>query len=285
MTMRLISLVLLCALVLPVFACGDMELQSQWKDRDITIDGNPRDWDGALELVKDAGFSFGLINDHKNLYIAMVVADQAKQRQIMMSGLYLWFDETAKKEKHFSVKFPIGMMENGMNPMDMKQEREPAGTEERKPGGMEKNDLAGMKEAFTKNMNEFLIATSDGAWQRDAVGSLEEVAVAGGFTGGALILEFKFPLAQSGPYGYGIGAGAGSTISLGVESPEIKMEDRRKEMPGGGPGGRPGGGPPGGMGGRPGGAGGGPPGMGDRRPERPEPIKLWTKVLLSNSGL
>jgi hypothetical protein len=251
--MRTVLLVLLC-ISLPAVGCGNVELQSAQKDRDIVIDGSPRDWDGALEMVQDAGFSFGLMNDDKDLYIALVIADQAKQRQIMMSGLILWFDETAKKQKHFALKFPIGMMESGSNPMDMMREKNPQG----------------MRDAFAHNQTECLIASSESAWQRNAVGSLENVSLAAGFEASVMVLEFKVPLAQSGPYGYGVGAGAGSAISLGVESPEIEMESMRQGRQGGrggsGPGGR------GGM--------GGPGYMGGGRPERPEAFKLWTTVTL-----
>jgi hypothetical protein len=272
MMMRAVLLILLL-IALPTVGCGNVELQSRQKDRDIIIDGGPRDWDGALEPVEDAGFSFGLMNDHEHLYIALVIADQAKQRQIMMGGLILWFDETAKREKHFALKFPIGMVENGMNPMDMTRDKNPAA----------------LRETCLKGLNEFLIAASEGSWQMNAVGSLENISIAAGFEGSVMVLEYKVPLAQRGPYGYGVGAGAGSAISLCVESPEIDIVRMRQGMPGrpggmgGGSGGR-GGGPPGigvgrgGMGNR--GGMGGPGGMGGGRSERPEAFKQWMTVTL-----
>jgi hypothetical protein len=271
-SMRLVSIIIVCIFALPAVGCGDVELQSQQKDSEIIIDGSPGDWNGALEMVKDAGVSFGLINDHKHLYIAFVIVDQSKQRQIMMSGLKLWFDETAEKQKHFAVNFPIGMLENGYDMKETMQERNPSG----------------MRENFLAGTSEFQIASTQGSWQLATAGSLEEIAVAAGFEGSAMVLEFKMPLAQSGPYGYGIGARAGSTISLGVESPQMEMGQMKKDM-GGGPGGMRGGrgGGPGGMGGGRGGMGG-PGGTGGprgQRPERPEPIKIWAKVILSEDAM
>lgn len=251
-----------------VIGCGNIELQSRQKDRVITVDGNTDDWEGALEPVEKAGFSFGLMNDHKHLYIAMVIADQAKQRQIMMCGLYLWFDETARKEKHFSVNFPIGMLESGMSPVNM----------------MRENKLSDIRAAFLESTNELLIAADEGGWQRFSVGSLEHIDVAAGFVRSVLVLEFKVPLAKCGPYGYGVGAGAGSAISLGLESNEPDMEQMRQGMPG-----RPGGmGGPGRRGGSPPGIGGGPEGRSGRGRmdgQRPQPFELWTKVSLQKDAI
>ncbi len=269
--MKAVSTVLICSLALSTIGCGNIELQSRQKDRVITVDGNTDDWEGALEPVEKAGFSFGLMNDHKHLYIATAIADQAKQRQIMMCGLYLWFDETARKEKHFSVNFPIGMLESGMSPVNM----------------MREDKLSDIRDAFLESTNELLIAADEGEWQRFSVGSLERIEVAAGFVGSVMALEFKVPLAKSGPYGFGVGAGAGSAIGLGVESVEPNMEQMRRGMPGrpagmGGPGGR-GGGPPG-MGGGPEGRSG-PGRMGGQRPERPQPFELWMKVILLKDAM
>ncbi len=101
----------------------------------------------------------------------------------------------------------------------------------------------------------------------------------------ALVIEFKIPLAETARFGYGIGSTEGDLIGVGLESPEVDMEKMRDEIQKsmGEGGGRPSGGGGRGGGKSGGGRGGGmrPSGGGDR-PEPPEPIKLWTQVVLAS---
>jgi hypothetical protein len=264
-------------MIVPLSGCGNTELQSRQRDRDIVVDGDPVDWEGSLEYIEDAHLAFGLMNDDEDLYIALVVADRAVQRQIMMSGLYVWFDERGEKGKRFGLHFPLGFQERGFDPMTLMRERD---TNRSKPD-------------FEEGMDEMMVtAGGKGQLRRVGVSSLDNIVAAAGKKTSALVLEFKVPMARSGQYGYGIGTQPGAVISMCVESPEIEVKAPGEQMPpsgGGGPDGPGGGGVP--PGGGPGGRGGGGMpgmgrggGMGGPRPEMPDPIKIWVTVTLSSEN-
>jgi len=250
-------------------------MESRRLDREITIDGQFRDWDGALKFVEQAELSVGLMNDNHHLYIALVVGDREVRRQIMMSGLYLWFDPDATENRQFGIRYPIGVVEGTDDLMSLLKERDPTK----------------MVEAFDKASSEVMvIGREDRIWRRGRVDEFDGIVVAAEAGKDALVIEFKIPLAETARFGYGIGSTEGDLIGIGLESPEVDMEKMRDEIqktmsegggrPSGG-GGRGGGMPGGGKSG--GGRGGGmrPSGGGDR-PEPPEPIKLWTQVVLAS---
>jgi hypothetical protein len=253
--------------------CGTEELQSAPLDREIAVDGDAGDWEGMLRFVEDAEMSYGLANDERCLYIALVVGDREVRRQVIMSGLYLWFDPEGKENRRFGIRFPIGLQENAEDMAPLFRERDP-------------NKLS---DSFDETVKEMMvIGPNDQTWRRAAVNSVDGIETAARADRNALVLEFKVPVAGDGEYDYGVGALPGEVIGIGVETPKINLEDMKAKMgsAGGGPGGM-GGGMGGGMSGdRP--PGGQPPGgrrpEGGERPGMPDPIKVWTKVRLAESG-
>jgi hypothetical protein len=255
------------AILLMIASCGPKELHSRARDREIAIDGAYEDWQGALEFVEDANLSVGLMNDGEFLYVALVAGDRMVRRQIMMSGLYLWFDQDGNESKRFGIRYPIGLQENAADPDSMMREPNP-----------EK-----MRTQFQDEVKEMMvIGHDDRTWRRAETGAVRGIEVAAGGDRHMLVLEYKVPIGRTGQYGYGIGSEPGAVIGVGLETPEIDFKEMRRQRPGGGMpgGGMPGGGTP--AGGMPGSdfPGGGMP-DGGQRPERPEPIKLWAKVELA----
>jgi len=258
-------LAILAVILLVVNGCGSEELTSRPKDRDITIDGAYEDWQGALEFVEDADVSVGLMNDGEFLYIALVVGDRTVRRQIMMSGLYLWFDPEADEAKRFGIRYPIGLQEDATDI----------------PAIMREQDPEKLKDSFQEKTKEMLVVGhGDQTWRRTETGSVRGVEAAAGGDQYMLVLEYKVPIGRTGQYGYGIGSEPGAVVGVGLETPEIDFKAMREQMDGG----RKGGGR-GGMGGGMPGGGGGMRGnytrSGGQRPEMPDPIKLWAKVGLA----
>jgi hypothetical protein len=265
------------ALVASLAGCGDKEIKSSARDRDIVIDGDYNDWEGTLKFDEDANLSYGLANDDRSMYIVLVVGDRAVRRQIMLSGMYLWFDPAGEETRKFGLRYPIGLQEEGFDAiMPMMRERDP----ER------------MRVAFQETTAEFMIiGAGEQVWRRGNIHSVEGVEAAANADKNVLVLEFKVPVGDTGAYGYGIGSKAGAVIGLGLQTPELDVEAMKEQMReameerGGG---RGGGGRGGGMGtggGRGGKGGGGmrggtrPPG--GQQPEMPDPIKVWTRVQLA----
>jgi hypothetical protein len=193
-----------------------------------------------------------------------------------MSGIYLWFDPEQGEERKFGIRYPIGIVEGTDSLMTLLREQDPNK----------------MNEAFNESCREMMvIGEDDRTWRRGGTGEFYGISAAAKAGRDALVAEFKIPLGSTARFGYGIGASGGAVVSVGLESKEIDMAEMRGQSgrgTGGGPprGGRGGGAPGGGMrggGGMPGGGRGGPPGGGER-PEPPEPIKVWTRVVLAAGG-
>ena len=250
----------------PMVGCGTEELESVARDREITVDGDATDWQGALQFLEDGNMSYGLTNDAQSMYIVFVIGDREVRRQIIMSGLYLWFDPSGEENKRFGLRYPIGLQEDIADMMPLLREQDP-------------NKLS---ESFDETVKEMLvIGPHDQSWRRAPVGTIDGIETAAKADPNKLVLEFRVPVTNDGQYGYGIGALAGDVIGLGVETPEIDVEDMREQMrssTGGRGGGR------GSMDGKGGGTGGdyskGRPPRG-QRPDIPDPIKVWTKVRLA----
>ena len=85
-----------------------IKLTADWKKTDIVIDGRQNDWDGSLYLLKKANVMVGVRNDSENLYICFITNDQSAQRQIMRSGLTVWFDPSGGSSERYGIKFPLG---------------------------------------------------------------------------------------------------------------------------------------------------------------------------------
>jgi hypothetical protein len=264
---KLLYLMVVAAVLAGVtVGCGsDEELRSTALDREITVDGDASDWKGILQFVEEGNMSYGLTNDAQSMYIVLVVGDREVRRQIIMSGLYLWFDPEGEENKRFGVRFPIGLQEDIADMMPLLREQDPSK----------------LSESFDETVKEMMvIGPHDQSWRRAPVGTVDGIETAAKVDPNMLVLEFKVPVTNDGQYGYGLGALPGDVIGLGVETPKIDVEDMREQMrAAGGGGGR--GGEGGGMGGGMAGDRGGGRPSGGRRQEIPDPIKVWTRVHLA----
>jgi len=261
---------------LAMMGCKKAVLESAWMDREISVDGDHSDWQGALTYVEDEEVSVGLMNDSESLYVCLVPGSRLIERQIMGMGFTVWLDAEGGKKKTFGIRYPLGMMGSGMSHRELgfapdSQEDSP--------------DRGRMREALTAAMSDLEILRSE---EEDAIrlgiDEAEGVDVEIGNVGGTFVYELRVPLREDADHPFAVGAKEGGVIGLGFETGEMDREKMREEMTGrmggrGGVGGR------GGMGGMGGGRmGGGMRGMGGRgsvRPEMPQPIRVWTRVRLA----
>ena len=130
--MKKISLVLiaLIALFLNGRAQGDVS-KARWKQKEIVIDGNDKEWTKPLNFYDDkSGILFAICNDNKNVYFAFSCSDELKMYKMMTSG---WSFELSSKEKNkkFSstITFPalktIGSMKRAGSQFEKKSEGNP----------------------------------------------------------------------------------------------------------------------------------------------------------------
>lgn len=243
------------------YSCSTLEITSYWRDREVKIDGDNKEWEGKTWIIKDLkNVLIGFMNDENYLYLSLTISDRVLQRQIVMRGLTVWFDRNGGNEKKFGVHYPLGM-----DSRDMPMER-------RSPIWDEEHERDTMPIFFEKFSDELDILTpTENEHHRMQMQETGGIDIALHFSQGLLVYEMKVPMVYKGPQPYGIGTTAGSVIGVGIEM-------IRNDLPGGkgersmrrGEAGR------GGYSGRRG--GGDRSSDGDRMSE---PLKLWAKVKLA----
>ena len=244
--------------------CTTLKINSYWKDRDISIDGENSDWLGAVYYFEDNNISAGVLNDESFIYICMIAEHPPLRAQIMLQGLTFWFDPDGGKEKAFGIRFPLGRQDRLCREM-------PMGPRE------EELDQEKIQEFFEKSLTELeILGPRKDEKRRIQVKDLKGIEMAIDASGGLLVYELKVPLLHSEKHPYAVGAKAGDLIGIGIEVPKMDLSEMRKKMEERMPGGM---GTPGGRGGGMGRRLGGP---GGRRPDISDGLKVWVAVELAS---
>ncbi len=253
-------------------SCASLELQSSWKNSDISIDGKSDDWVGHLMYVDNQNISIGVMNDTNYLYACVVAEDQILISKIMRQGMTLWFNPEGGKNKFFGIKYPKGRE-------DMPQEDR----ENMRPGT--KADPQNRRRELLAISNEVEILQERKVPIQRTTDNLKGIEVFLNRSTGLIVYEIKVPLQTDTEHPFAINAQEGTEIGIGIEVPKMTLTMNRPAggMGGGGMGGR-----GGGMGGRGGGMGGG--GMGGRsggmtgqRTNMQKSIKIWAVVGLATA--
>lgn len=240
--------------------CSTLQLESTWKDRDITLDGKGGDWLGAKYYFEDSGVSVGLINDGKYLYVSMMTENPMLRTQIMRQGLIVWLDPRGGKNKTFGIKFPLGRQggEQDEEETDSRAMMDEIAREE-------------LMQRLQESMTELeVLGPDDEVLGRMDIENTKGIEVQMRNAGGTFVYELMVPLATSEEYPFALGAEPGDVIGVGFLSPKMQMR-RPSGVRGGGR-------IPGGGGGMPPGGGGG---MGRLMPQD---LKIWAIVQLSSGS-
>jgi hypothetical protein len=242
-----------------------LNLESGWRDQEITIDGKNSEWIGAMWYLEDENISVGFRNDDKFFYMCMIAEDPIIRSQVMGQGFTVWFDPEGGDKKTFGIKFPIGMQAMGVQGrMDPRRATE---REQSEP------DPERMERALGGLLKELeILGPGKDDRTRLKVEETKGINIVLELSGGMIVYELKIPLKHDEQNPYAVGAQAGDLIGIGLEIPKLDMSTVRKKMGGTG---MPGGGR---MGGRAGGMGM----RGARGPQMPRGIKLWLAVKLTS---
>ena len=101
----------LCLLVMTlgfvlIIGCNSKELNNQWTDQPIKIDGDYSDWEGIdLQYFEELNLVMGSLNDAENLYLMFRFTDQKLARKIQKMGVTCWLDKNGKKDKKYGVQY------------------------------------------------------------------------------------------------------------------------------------------------------------------------------------
>jgi hypothetical protein len=263
---RLNLLIIIVAVAVPVWSSADkrQRIDSRWRDREVVIDGDDRDWTGPLLRVDEKlPITAGAVNDGQFLYVVLSTSEPAKRAQILRDGLIVWFDPAGGESKHFGVKFPVGMRP------EMRGRRSAGPDPSRSPDKVEPTNRL---EVFGPKKDDARSLVADMA---------PGIAVKVGNVEGSLVYELKVPIQKSAELPYAIEAKPGALIGFGLETLKPEAEPREEGGRGAGMGGR---GRGRGMGGGPGGMGGmGGGRRGERGPEPVNPLKIWATIQLARA--
>lgn len=254
---NLFMLFVICITINIMAGCAKpIELNSKWRDFEITIDGIDNEWGSATIYAEKAKVSLTLLNDNNYMYIRFYSRDRGVQMQMVGMGFTIWFDPDGGKNKTLGIRFPLGMKDTGM-PM-MAKNREENSEELEK---MIKESLDEM-EILGHGKDEYHRMTLIQA-------KIQGINVKLGKSNGNLIYELKIPLNQNEQHPFAIGINTteidtSTVIGIGFETPEFDLEEMKKHMQ------NMGGMPPGGR------------GMPSGGRAKPEQLHLWIKVTLAS---
>jgi len=245
-------------LVISIGGCDEIELQSQWREAPITIDGIGTDWTQNTPYRNEKPrVLVSVMNDKENLFIRLMTRDRQTQMMFIRAGFITWIDEGGGTEKKFGVQFPIASQVQGFGGM---------------PDQKARNSL---QEILEDGQHSIAILHRPQGDRPANTISLTDAAIMGVFAkidmdAGYLTYELQVPYSVSKEQ---------PIIGIGFETGELKKPQGRKRSGGGRSGLSSGGG------GRRGGGGGGRSSGKPAGTEIVQPFKMWARIHLADNSL
>ena len=250
---------LLGALLL-LSSCGQLEVESQWLETEVKVDGRLDDWQGRLYDLEDLNVSFGLQNDGQFLYLGLRAADPRVLGQILRAGLVVWFDPEGGKNRVWGIQYPLAREWDDF-----------AGLPDRDEESRKRR-----REAVREQLDEAeIIGPGRDERARYKTGEIPGLKLAAARNAGLFVYELAVHFEKTETSPYSLGSKPGAVVGVGFDTPKLNLVVPGRGL--GGPG-------MGGMG--PGGMGRGYPGRGGimvgRGLRGAEPLKLWLKARLAD---
>lgn len=259
-------LMLLLLAVLFLNGCSMAKIESLRKTRDIVIDGNDKDWVDAKYYVEDKDIVIGVMNDDKYLYVCFYPTTQEQTQMILTRGCTLWLNNKAKRIKEYGIHFPLGIQYG-------KPQIAKGNFNELSAGKTDSFDPKMTKNLLNKIPRELeIIGPEKNKMNHFQFSELKDMELAIDCYKSLFAYEMKIPLQESEESTFAVNAEPGSEIALGIEVPELNLDEIKSDME------RPEGDVPGGRGGKSGGGRGGR--MNPRNSESSNGFDLWLKIKL-----
>jgi hypothetical protein len=260
--------------------CGNtIELASRWRTKDQSADSTLKTGGWALTAIKDVPVLVGFSNDDTCLYVHIIAQNREMARNIVFSGMTLWFDPEGGDAERFGIHYPLGM--HGFRDSFKPGDQESQGS----------NDGAGQFDDNRDRMLKSSLAEVEilGPGKHDRencpIIQLKGMSINIRDEDQRFIYELMVPLKNDNAHPYAIGVTGKKNVGITIKTGSENMSRPRGEMGGDRQGGeRPGGGRgdfPGGGSGR-GGRNRGPRTGEDQRPESMKPLEIAVKVTLAN---
>jgi len=232
---------LLILTLLAAIGCSK-QIDSQWKNSAIEIDGKGHDWENIpMEYDEDIKVMYGLANNDSTISLMLRFNDSKLAGMFAMRGVTLWFNDKKEKEKTIGIHYEDESVRSGV------------WARGRARGRDENLNMDINQKAINAN-GEFTLARDDSLTGI----TLDELAgweAAAGYDDGLYCFEFAVPLTSQKGGVYFLDAQNSKQIKIALEiasmsEEEIKaMKERMEQMRGSGgkSGGRGSGGMAGGM--------------------------------------
>lgn len=247
-------LVLCLALFCTLTSCrSPMELTSSWKQADIVIDGDNKDWQGYSTVLSNYNATLGVRHDNDFLYLCFATTERQFHMQMVGLGLTVWFDPDGGKNKRFGIHFPLGLEGGGRMLMSQTDE-----------------NTSQMLGRFLDRIPPQIELLGPGADERYRVSLVQTsgINVRLGRSQDALVYELKVPLKKSDQSPWALNIDPTKPLGIGLETSEPSRDRLQSQRAQAAP-------ARGGRGGRGGGGGATAANPGQ---EPPQLLKLWTRV-------
>ncbi len=208
----------------------DIVFKTGWKDRDLVIDGNSGDWQGALGYLNDPPVMLGFLNDDNAVYVCLATNLPAIREGMLRRGVTVWIDPKGGKRKTLGIRLAPSAPTGG--PGDERRGGPPGGAQERTgeppvppEGAVERDGLAPPARLMVRlpGRNEWT-PVEGGAGGIEA--AIEE-------SNGLAVFEMAVPLKGGPEAPFAVGAGPGAAISMSFETPKPERPRGRPDGPGG----------------------------------------------------
>ncbi|HVN47986.1 MAG TPA: hypothetical protein VMU30_04105 [Bacteroidota bacterium] len=220
--MRMPAAIVFCMALVFALQCtgcgGAVELASAWKRTEMTIDGNPNDWEGDLYRLKKANVTIGVRNDETNLYVWFSSNDKNVQRHILNGGFTVWFDPTGGTNETYGIQFPVGYSKGGSGGSDTPMPIPDSYTTVRSPSEPASSPSARMSAMLNSSQNEikFLGPNKDDV-QLSTLIELKTVKVQVGVTRQSFVYELQVPLHKTSDFPFSIAPLDAKKNVIGIE--------------------------------------------------------------------
>jgi len=282
-----VSLLAVC-LLLPACEEEDGKAKSSPLDREIQIDGNDGEWRNVSQFYDEKSRTVvSFLHDEHYLFMRLASNDPHIQRQILVLGLTIWFEQPDEDHRKTGVHFPVGLAREERTAMfnrpPLENKDSTKGSPDRK-GRLFENTL---KEIQLWGPREY----EQKSMPLNETGKYD-IAVSVGKTDRNLIYELKVPFVQNDLTRFGLVNPGKKPIRVGFQTGDGEKTEKRKmgnQTPDGGfssedrMGRGKGGGRGGGMGGGRGGNADGRKGR-ETQGQSIEPLALWITLSLTNAS-
>lgn len=227
--MKYLSFLILTVTTILFTGCGEKEINSIWKQSEITIDGNQSDWEGKLHYLSDQKSAIGIANDNDYLYLCLATNDTAKMFRFFSAGFTVWIESKNSDEK-LGIQYPMrpGEMTGMMQPRNRQNESE-------------RPDVKVRLNEFKAQQSEIGIVNKDN-FPLTVYPLTNELGlnVDLGVQMGLLVYEMKIPLKKDLYGGHNLKSSPGDELTIGFESGDFQRPNiSESERPSGlGTGGR-----------------------------------------------